>query len=516
MLFSKAQIDKINAVAAKSKEALSPPKVVNTKGLTTELAEMSAKVQEYFKDSEAILISDETSLHEYVDKIIECGYAGIDTETTGLDRVKDTIVGASLYYPGSIECYIPMKHVVPIFDEPYKNQLTYEVVGREFQRLVDNKVKLIFANADFDLAMIYKDLKADLIPSCYYDVILAWRCLKENERDNSLKSLYAKYVLKGKGDPMKFRDFFTPQLFPYCSPMVARLYAANDAKITYKLFEWQLRYVTKSDPKCQRSHLESIADLVWNVEFPLIKVCQNLHRRGVYLDKEVADKIKVRYQRKYDKEVAKLADLVQGHIQNCDYRVMSKSPFHSGKEFNPRSTTDVRYLLKDIMHLDLKGGTDKEALAAMNLPVTNQILAVRSLATLISTFVDKLPKATTPDSKIHAQFKQIGADTGRFSSAEPNLQNIPSHASDIRHMFRATAARKEERACIQDNDISILELSAYDRVYKEGHVETVVHDLVVGDRIEAFDDKILITMTIKSIDVDDLSPTTRIHLVRVE
>ena len=74
----------------------------------------------------------------------------------------------------------------------------------------------------------------------------------------------------------------------------------------------------------------------------------------------------------------------------------------------------------------------------INLPVTNQILKVRSLSVLINTFVDKLPNSVARDGRIHGQFKQIGADTGRMSSAEPNLQNIPSHAVDIRHMFRAT------------------------------------------------------------------------------
>ena len=187
---------------------------------------------------------------------------GIDTETTGTDVVHDTIVGASLYYPGGVECYIPCKHIVPIFDTPYKNQLTYEEVGQELQLFVNAGTKMIFANANFDIAVIYKDFKVDMIPVMYYDVIHAWRCLKENEKKNGLKELYAKYVLHGNGDPKKFSDFFNPKLFPFSRPEVAKLYAANDAKITYELFMWQLPYVTKSHPKCQKHHLEKIADLV--------------------------------------------------------------------------------------------------------------------------------------------------------------------------------------------------------------------------------------------------------------
>ena len=217
-LFTKTQLETINKTAVKSKTFVDskPSKSINS--VNTELAKMTKNVQEYFSDSKAILITSKEDLHNYITKAIEVGYCGIDTETTGLDRQNDTIVGASLYYPGSNECYIPMKHL-------------------EFQRFVDAGTKMIFANADFDLAMIYKDLKVDMNDICFYDVILAWRCLKEDERDNSLKGLYMKYVMKGKGNPMKFSDFFSPALFPYCKPEVAKLYAANDAKITYELFK---------------------------------------------------------------------------------------------------------------------------------------------------------------------------------------------------------------------------------------------------------------------------------------
>lgn len=440
-LFKVSDAAQINAIAAKSKELAAPPPTSVSKSVSSELAAISDRVVNYFSDSPAILITTAAELHDYVTKSIAVGYIGIDTETTGLDRIHDTIVGASLYYPGGVECYIPMKHLVPILDTPYKGQLTYQEVGQEFQRFVDSKSHMIFANADFDLSMIYKDLKVDLCPVCYYDVILAWRCLKENELHNGLKELYNKYVLKGAGDPKKFSDFFSPELFPYCKPQVAKLYAANDAKITYDLFRWQLPYLTKSSKKCQKYHLESIADLVWNVEFPLIRVCQEMHRTGVYLDKEVAAKLDTRYQLKYKEELGKLQNLVKAEIDKADYAVRTKCPFPNAEVFNPNSPIHVKYLVYTMMNITPGKdgtGTGKEILSELNLPVTNQILKVRSLLVLINTFVKKLPLVTTSDSRIHAQFKQIGADTGRLSSADPNMQNIPSHATDIRHMFRAS------------------------------------------------------------------------------
>ena len=454
-LFTKDQISRINQVAEKSKEiAEFKPSGGTTKarGITNEIAEMSQKVIDYFPDSEAILISTVDELHEYVTKLIDAKICGLDTETTGLDRIKDYVVGASLYYPGGVECYIPMKHRVPIFDELCKGQLTYEEVGKEFQRIADSGTKVVFANADFDLAMVYKDLGVDLNDVCYYDVILAWRCLKEDEKDNALKVLYNKYVLKGQGDPMKFNDFFTPQLFPYCKPEVAKLYAAHDAKITYELYRWQLPFITKDNPKCKKHHLEAISDLIWNVEFPLIKVCQNMHRAGVFLDKEIASTLVVKYNTQLAQEKEVLAKMVDEIIDKSSFHLspMQKVPFKTGKDFSPTSTMHVKHLLYTVMGLSQgKGGTstDKEVLAEFNLPVTNQILKVRSLNTLISTFVEKLPKATTSDSKIHCQFKQVGADTGRMSSQSPNMQNIPSHATDIRHMFHASPSHVETRKC---------------------------------------------------------------------
>lgn len=426
-LFSIDQMDKINKAAEQSNSALQSPKSsMKSSSVVDKLNEISKEVVEYFKDSTARTVTTKEELHEYVSRLIDFGIAGIDTETTGLDRIKDTIVGASLYYPGESEIYIPMKHLVPIFDIPYKDQLTYDDVSSEFQRLADNNVKLIFANADFDLAMIYKDLHVDLNKVCYFDVILAWRCLKENELNNALKILYNKYVLKGAGDPKKFSDFFSAELFPYCKPEVAGLYAANDAKITYELYLFEIKYLDKMSPKCQKAHLERIADLVWNVEIPLIPICQNMHRIGAFIDKDVASVVQARYHELELKEKARLAEMVDDVLRDNVVNIQSskaKQPFFSGKDFNPKSPVHTKYLVYTVLNTppdrDGKMSTDKSVLAELNIPVVNQILKVRSIGVLINTFVDKMPSATTSDSRIHAQFKQIGANTGRLSSADP-------------------------------------------------------------------------------------------------
>lgn len=442
-LFNTSQMAQIKAAADKSKQALEPPKKrSNTRSINATLNEISQQVLEYFKDSEAILITTKQQLHDYITGCIEAVYVGIDCEATGLDRIKDHVVGFSLYYEGAPECYIPNMHLVPIFDKPYNDQLSYEDCKEELKRLLEHNVRLVFANADYDLAMFHKDFVVDLSPIFYYDVILAWRCLKENEKDNRLKILYNKYVLKGTGDPKTFSDLFPVDLFPYCKPEIAKLYAANDAKITLKLFWWQLPYTDKANEKCKKNHLESIADLIWNVEFPLVSICHRLHYDGIYLDSYVADAIRTRYADKYEVEIEKLHTLVQEAIDNSSYMpsFQEKIPFSTGAEFNPDSNPMMKHLLINILGLQQfkTKGTGKDEISELNLPVIDEVLAVRSLKTVRGTFTDKLPLSMAPDNRIHAQFKQIGADTGRFSSADPNMQNIPSHLTDIRHMFRAT------------------------------------------------------------------------------
>lgn len=483
-LFSSGQMAQINAVAAKSKEVLKPVKV--SKSVTSsqhEIEECNKAVLEYFKDSPAILITTREELHEYVLNAIEAGYCGIDTETTGLDRIRDTIVGFSLYYPGGLECYIPCRHLVPIFETLYPNQITYEDAAAELSLFLEAKTKLIFANADYDLAMIYKDFKLDLIPICYYDVILAWRCLKEDEKDNGLKQLYWKYPNKGQGSPKRFTDFFSPALFPYSDPNIAKLYAANDAKITYDLFAWQLPFVTKSNPQCKKHHLEKIADLVWNIEFPMIRVCAMMHRTGIYFDDYTCNILKDRYHKKYDEEIKKLGELVQEILDQTDALTVSKSPFKTGSQFNQASNKHMMYLLNKVLNQDVSSA-DKETLKELNLPITKQILNVRGVYKLLNTYIDKLPQEISPyDHRIHGTFNSIGASTGRMSSANPNLQQIPSHAKDIRHQFRATPQLERTVEQLSSGSALELHLFSYDALDTADNGWKDIIDLSEGEDI---------------------------------
>ena len=134
------------------------------------------------------------------------------------------------------------------------------------------------------------------------------------------------------------------------------------------------------------------------------------------------------------------------------------------------------------------------------MPIATQIARVRSLSTNINTFVDKLPNSVAKDGKIHADFKQIGAATGRLSSSNPNLMNIPSRLSDIRHLFRADPKHTDKLAGKESgNSISFTVHNFAKLIDADGELK-FVKDYAVGDSVIVDHDGISQSMTIKSID----------------
>lgn len=497
-LFSSSTILKMNKEASKGTKIIQKESSSYKKTDANDLQRISETVQKYFDGSNSICIHTKDELNDYINKCIEAGIIGIDTETTGLDRIKDHIVGFSLYYPGGKECYVPLKHLVPIFDSLYPNQLTYEDAHDCLLRLQNSNVKQIYANVDFDLWFFWKDLKIDFKKNFYYDVILAWRCLKEDEKDNRLKPMYAKYVKKGQIEAKTFRDFFTPQLFPYSKPEVASLYAANDAKITYELFIWQLPYTQIDNPKCKRHHLQQIAKIIWGVEFPLVPVMQDLCRNGIYFDPKASNAITKQYDSILKDELNKLSAMVDDILaRSTASTALSSAPFRSGKDFSATSPKHVQYLVYDLLHVpegrDGKS-TSKEVLAEIDEPVVKQIVKVRSYKTLINSFVHKLPQVVAKDGRIHSNFKQIGAATGRLSSENPNVENIPSKNGNIRHVFRGQPSYTE----VIQNDTLEFYLANYDMLYKSDGSKIEVNDLQPGDKIQIENDQTTCTVEVVS------------------
>ena len=393
------------------------------------------------------VITDKARLHDYFIRASANGVIAIDTETNGLDPMVDEIVGLCIYTPYEKPAYVPINHVSYITNLRVENQLTNAEVAEELIYLIEQKPDIIMFNAAFDIRVIRNQLGVKDI-YCTWDCYLASRLLNENEGqgNNGLKALHKKYVLNGEGDAFSFDALFRGIKFSLIPINVGYLYAAHDAIITYELYMYQKRYLYIG-PELDmdaRNGLNGVSWVFFNIERPCVNVVCDMEDTGVELDLEYSRQLSVKYhkllQEKLDTFYA-LFDKYSAKIE--DYK--HKHPDHKlDAKLNIASPTQVAVLLYDILKIeppDPKNprGTGEDILSKMDNPICKAILDYRTIDKLIGTYIDKLPECVNKaDGRIHCNFNQYGADTGRFSSSDPNLQNIPSHNKDIRKMFKAT------------------------------------------------------------------------------
>lgn len=395
----------------------------------------------HLKD-EYIIIRDIQSLEVYIDHARLNGVIAIDTETTGLDVISDKLVGVCLYTPNEKACYVPVNHISYITNERVANQLTEEEVGRVLSKLKDTQI--IMFNADFDIRVLRNQCNCYL--TCYWDCYLAARCMNENEDANRLKPLHAKYVLRGQQDEFTFGELFKNITFDLVPIDTAYIYAAHDAIDTYELFDFQRKYLYY-DPTCEHSDRNGMNGVAWvffNLEMPLVDVIATIEDTGVELDLDYSASLLDKYKTLLDAKISSIyAELSQYDELIKNYK-LTHSNAKIDDKINLSSPTQLAVLFYDILKVDVidekkPRGTGEDILAKMNLPVAKMILEYRNLEKLIGTYIEKLPKCLNEkDNRLHCRFNQYGADTGRFSSRDPNLQNIPSHNKDIRKMFKAT------------------------------------------------------------------------------
>ena len=345
------------------------------------------------------------------------------------------LVGVGVYTPGEKTAYIPINHLSYVTGQRVKNQLASDIVGKELARLLDTDIDMF--NAPFDIRVLIHGTCTRV--KCTWDASLASRCLNENEPQKALKKLHQKYILKGQEDAFKFDDLFTPDIFLYVPIKTAALYAAHDPKITWEYAEYQ-RNIFKTKA--------SLKDVFWvfeNIEMPCVDAVVDLEDTGVAFDMEYNAKLKEKYHAILDEKrdaFYKVCDMYKDEIEAYDGKVRLDNPI------NIKSVQQLQVLLYDIAKIepviDKKSkkpsrSTSEEILLKLKHPLADAILAYRDFSTLVDTFIDKMPECVNPnDGRIHCKFNQYGADTGRFSSQDPNLQNIPSHNKDIRKMFKAT------------------------------------------------------------------------------
>jgi len=440
------QSDLVLAKKSKAKVAKTSTTIKGGGGIVGRINQIKTMVDTnlgQYKDKYQI-IQQEELLHDFITECIGNSYISIDTETTGLDPLLDTLVGICPYTYGQKGSYIPLNHVSYITNEKVDGQLSMEFVMSEFKRLLDKKPDIDMFNASFDIRVMRANGLSGIY--CTWDGFLASKILNENELEANLKALHNKYCLGGKGSAFRFDDLFKGIPFSMIPIQVGYLYAANDPVITTELCDYQRQHLRLDH---EREDMRNIAWVFHNIEMPCVQATCDLEDAGIEIDLDYNEQLKIKYH-------ALLNEKIQGFYDSCvaytdvisEYRLSVGDGCKLENPINIASTTQLAILFYDILGLPLyydkktkknTRSTSEDALVKLNHPVADAVLEYRKLATLVSTFIDKLPECINPnDGRIHCSFNQYGAATGRYSSSEPNLQNIPSRNHDIRKMFKAT------------------------------------------------------------------------------
>ena len=407
------------------------------------------------------LVTDPNRIEEYLQVTLKNGILAVDTETNGLDRIDGKIAGICLYTPGEKGIYIPVGHVSYMTNQPLKDNVARETMENFFKVCNEHNVKYILHNAKFDMHILYWMIGVKIVP--YWDTLIAGQLLNENE-PHGLKVLYQKYCVRADEEQQvaKFNTLFNGIEFNSIPPSVGYMYAAFDPIMTYELYKFQEQYLDKEVGQyCYRKGLERVADVFREIEMPLIEVVFDMEVQGVDIDTDLAKELKDKYTYYMNLAVDNFkAQIIELEVAGAfdELRVKHPDKFNKISELgdiniNIASNAQLVILFYDVLKLDPPKGqrsVGEEQLKQLHHPLVDCILEYRGMSKLLSTYIEAIPNhIAKKDGKLHANFNQYGAKTGRFSSSDPNLQNIPSKTKklsdgtvidaghDIRQMFIA-------------------------------------------------------------------------------
>ena len=407
------------------------------------------------------LVTDPNRIEEYLHNTLKNGILAVDTETNGLDRIDGKIAGICLYTPGEKGIYIPVGHVSYMTNQPLKDNVDSWKMKWFFDVCNENNVKYILHNAKFDMHILYWMIGVKIVP--YWDTLIAGQLLNENE-PHGLKVLYQKYCVRADEEQQvaKFNTLFNGIEFNSIPPSVGYMYAAFDPIMTYELYKFQEQYLDKEVGQyCYRKGLERVADVFREIEMPLIEVVFDMEVQGVDIDTDLAKELKDKYTYYMNLAVDNFkSQIIELEVAGAfdELRVKHPDKFNKISELgdiniNIASNAQLVILFYDVLKLDPPKGqrsVGEEQLKQLHHPLVDCILEYRGMSKLLSTYIEAIPNhIAKKDGKLHANFNQYGAKTGRFSSSDPNLQNIPSKTKklsdgtvidaghDIRQMFIA-------------------------------------------------------------------------------
>ena len=355
------------------------------------------------------LTDSEEKRRELLEKLLSAKIVAIDTETTNTEPMKAELVGMSFSDAENHAYYVP---VPPNEEEARK-------IVESFKPLFENESILkVGQNIKYDIIVLGQygaEVRGPL-----FDTMLAHYVLQPELRHNMdyLAEVYLHYKTihideligpKGKNQ-RSMRDL---------SPMEVYKYACEDADVTLKLY-----HILKDELK--KYHVE---DLFYQIEMPLVPVLANMESNGVLIDTESLKQTSIQFTKRMEEIEREIYEL-------------------AGQPFNISSPKQVGDILFEKLHLmekpkKTKTGqyvTNEEILQSLRNKheIVGKILDYRGLKKLLGTYVDALPLLINPKTgRIHTSFNQAVTATGRLSSSDPNLQNIPIRDEDGKEIRKA-------------------------------------------------------------------------------
>ncbi|MFA3792879.1 DNA polymerase I [Aliiglaciecola sp. SL4] len=419
-LFREYEFKRWLAEATDGRSILSSASKTKAKANTAKIDETDVTTPPKVTETAYTTILTEAELQEWLTRLEQAELFAFDTETTSLNYMEAELVGMSFSVKEGEAAYLPLAH--DYLDAP--EQLDRAMVLEKFKPLLESEThKKVGQHLKYD-----KNVLANydiVLRGIQYDTMLESYVLNSVASRHDMDSL-SKYYLEhntisfeeiaGKGaKQLTFNQIPLEQASPY---------AAEDADITLRLHQelW---------PKlCEH---ESLKEVLLNIEVPLASVLSKMEQRGVLIDSQT---------------------LLQ-QSQNLASRIMQlEKEVHemAGEEFNLGSTKQLQEILFNKLDLPVLKKTPKGAPStaeevlqelALNYPVPKLLMEFRGLTKLKNTYTDKLPKMINPRTgRVHTSYHQAIAATGRLSSTEPNLQNIPIRTEEGRKVRQAFIARK--------------------------------------------------------------------------
>ena len=355
-----------------------------------------------------------------LDRLSQAEVTAIDTETTSLNYMQAEIVGISVAIVSNEAYYIPLMHEY----DGVPKQLDREYVLQKLKPwLEDKEAKKIGHNLKYD-SHIFANHGIEL-NGTDFDSMLESYVLNSTATRHNLNAVAKRYL---NLDTTSYEDVAgkgAKQIgFNQVSLEDAIHYAAEDADVSFQLHQ-------TLHPKLME--INSLAKLYTDMEAPLLKVLQTIERNGVLIDESML-------QKQSDQFAITLKELE------------SKAYSLAGAEFNLNSPKQLQEILYDKLSLPILKKTPKgqpstaenvlQRLAA-DFPIVQTILNYRTTAKLKTTYTDKLPLMVNQDTgRVHTSYHQAVTATGRLSSSDPNLQNIPIRTVEGRRIRQAFIAPK--------------------------------------------------------------------------